>query len=104
MINVESAFLYGDIEEELDMKIPKRAKHFMQVKDEDCVVLDKALYSPVQAARQWWKKFVRVLKLISFTWCKSDVCLLVRVNQDGIIVLFFISTILNVLETKQQSP
>ena len=59
--------MYGDLEKELYMKILEGAKHFMQVEDDDCATLDKALYGLVQAARQWWMKFVRVLKLIGFT-------------------------------------
>ena len=48
VMDVETAFLYGDIEEEIVMKSPA----------EDCYQLKKGIYGLCQAARQFWKKFV----------------------------------------------
>jgi hypothetical protein len=42
-------------------------KHCRQVNSKaHCLKLAKAIYGPVQAARQWWNKFKKVLKIIGY--------------------------------------
>ena len=58
IVDVVTAFLYGDPEETIFMKIPVGlSKYTGKTYDEnDCVVLDKSIYGLVQAARQFYKK------------------------------------------------
>jgi len=42
---------------------------------EYCVLLTKALYGLVQAARQWWKKITETFKKIGFYPSEADPCL-----------------------------
>ena len=63
IVDVETAFLYGDLEEEIYMEIPEGLNEFGKEKyDGDaCFVLEKAMYGLVQAARQFYKKFIQVI-------------------------------------------
>ena len=53
---VETAFLYGDIEEEIFMKSPVGMEEIDPgLSPEDCYQLKKGIYGLCQAARQLWK-------------------------------------------------
>ena len=59
VIDVETAFLYGQIDEETFMKSPVGMKEIDPgSSSEDCYQLVKGIYGLCQAARQFWKKFV----------------------------------------------
>jgi len=49
IVDVETAFLHGDLEEEIYMNLPDG----MEGMDDECLLLLKALYGLVQGARQW---------------------------------------------------
>ena len=57
-IDVRTAFLYGDLEEEIYMRIPIG----MDISEEYCLLLKKSIYGLVQAARQWYIKLIKFLK------------------------------------------
>ena len=78
-INVETAFLYGDLEELIFMICPEG----LEICDDECVLLKKSIYGLVQAARQWYKKFVQMLKRIGFESCLADPCLLCKKESNG---------------------
>jgi Reverse transcriptase (RNA-dependent DNA polymerase) len=61
--DVETAFLYGTLDEEIYMELPEGYKKYLQEllgkiysSQEHCVMLLCALYGLVQAAPQWYKK------------------------------------------------
>ena len=58
IVDVETAFLYGDLDEEIYMKFPKGLHLFTgeQYDVDDALVLVQAMYGLVQAARQFFKK------------------------------------------------
>ena len=63
VMDVETAFLYGDIEEEIFMKSPIGMEEIDPGSlPEDCYQLKKGIYGLCQAARQFWKKFVETIK------------------------------------------
>ena len=55
MVDIDNAFLNGDLEHEIYMKIPKGYDEVInpRVDKEDCLILQKAIYGFVQAARQF---------------------------------------------------
>ena len=62
-MDVETAFLYGDIEEETFMKSPVGMEEIDPGSSpEDCYQLRKGIYGLCQAARQFRKKFVETIK------------------------------------------
>ena len=60
VVDIDNAFLNGDLEHEIYMKIPEGYDEVINpgVDKEDCLILQKAIYGLVQAARQFWKKIV----------------------------------------------
>ena len=60
VMDVETAFLYGEIDEEIFMKSPVGMEEIDP--GSDCYQLLKGIYGSCQAARQFWKKFVNTVK------------------------------------------
>jgi len=80
IIDVESAFLYGNLDEEIYMELPDGMMGF----DDKCLLLLKAIYELVQAARQWHKKLIDVLKKIGFKGRIANSCLMMQQNNLGV--------------------
>jgi hypothetical protein len=87
--DVETAFLYGELDEDLWMELPMgyskyltEKKHITITSDKHCLKLKKALYGLVQAARQWWKKFKSVMANIDFYPSRADPCLFIKRGKD----------------------
>jgi Reverse transcriptase (RNA-dependent DNA polymerase) len=62
--DIETAFLYSDIDEEIYMRIPEGyVRYMLEVHSKNIdpsthvLLLKKAIYGLVQAASHWWKKF-----------------------------------------------
>ena len=88
IIDVETAFLYGDLEEEIFMKKPEGYSECgYDIGEDECLILEKSIYGLVQAARQWWKKFIQTLKQYEFESNEIDPCMLYRKNDKGMCVL-----------------
>ncbi|MFN7263265.1 MAG: reverse transcriptase domain-containing protein [Cyanobacteriota bacterium] len=90
--DVQTAFLHGDLDEEIFIKIPPGYKEFLseinETIDEQFLKLEKSTYGLVQAARSWWKKFTTVLKKdLGFEQYENDSCLLKRRTSDGMVYL-----------------
>ena len=81
IIDVETAFLLGDLEEEIYMVC-------RDVHDEDEVLLLRhSIYGLVQAARQYYKKFICALRELGFKGGYPDPCLMTRHSDDGIVFI-----------------
>ena len=52
-----------------------------------CIKLQKSLYGLVQAARQWWKKFISELVKIGFVKGQVDPCLIYRRDSYGLCII-----------------
>jgi Reverse transcriptase (RNA-dependent DNA polymerase) len=63
ILDVEAAFLNGDLEEVIYMECPLGMEH----EDDEVLLLKKLLYGLVQSARQFFKKYSTILKKIGFT-------------------------------------
>ena len=90
--DVQTAFLHGDLEEEIFIKIPPGYKEYLsennEMINEKFLKLEKSTYGLVQAARSWWKKFTTVLKNeLGFEQFENDSCLLKRKTADGQVYL-----------------
>jgi hypothetical protein len=83
IIDVETAFLHGDLQEEIYMQTPKG----LQAHPDECVQLDKALYGLVQAARQFYLKFAKILLQLGFEQSYADPCLFYRNTKNGTIYM-----------------
>ena len=84
VIDVETAFLYGNLEEEIYLKCPEGLSEVQNIEEGDCLLLKKSIYGLVQAARQWWKLFVEYLtKQVGFKKSYVDPCLLILEMVEG---------------------
>ena len=82
--DIETAFLYGTLDEEIYMIFPDGYEKYLHDKgmnysEQDyCLLLTRALYGLVQAARQWWKKITEVFAKLDFHPTQADPCLFVK--------------------------
>ena len=83
IIDVETAFLYGELEEDIYMENPEGLGNSL----DECVKLEKGMYGLVQAARQYYKFFVRALVRMGFEVSKADPCLLVKKDETGVVYI-----------------
>jgi Reverse transcriptase (RNA-dependent DNA polymerase) len=68
LIDVEVAFFNGNLDEVICMECPKGL-----VRQEDAVVLlNKSMYGLIQAARQFFLKFCKILEKVGFTQSQSQ--------------------------------
>ena len=82
IVNVEIAFLYRDLEEEIYMECPQGMSDMTR---DDCVILNKCIYGLVQAASQYYKKAVEILKSSGFVRGTIDICLYVKKSAKGVV-------------------
>ena len=105
VMDVETAFLYGDIEEEIFMKSPVGMEEIDPGSSpEDCFQLKKGIYGLCQAARQFWKKFADTIKKepFGFTVSSVDPCMLFKENNLGICIIIMYVDDMLVIGKKEQ--
>ena len=82
-VDVDSAFPYADLEEEIYIKPPPG----VYVRPGMVLRLWKALYGLKQAPRAWYKLVVEILSEIGFVKCQTDHCLFTLRKSDGSVVI-----------------
>ena len=89
MVDIDNAFLNGDLEYEIYMKIPEGYDEVINqgVDKEDCLILQKAIYGLVQAVRQFWKNIVDKMQEGGFKLSQADPCMLFKEDEKGVHVL-----------------
>ena len=97
VVDSDNAFLNGDLEHEIYMKIPEGYDEVINidVDIEDCLILQNAIYGLVQAARQFWKKIVDKMQEGGFQLSEADLCMLYREDESGVcIIIIYIDDML----------
>ena len=62
VFDVEMGFLYGELEEEF-FKVPQGYHQWsFEINEDKVLKLLMKIYNLIQAAQQWWKKFMTFLK------------------------------------------
>uniref|UniRef100_A0A2N9H2E5 CCHC-type domain-containing protein n=1 Tax=Fagus sylvatica TaxID=28930 RepID=A0A2N9H2E5_FAGSY len=98
-LDVKTAFLHGNLEEEIFMVQPEG---FKQLGTENLVCrLKKSLYGLKQSPRQWYKRFDSYMIQIGYTRCEYDCCVYVRILEDGsfIFLLLYVDDMLIVAKS-----
>ncbi|KAJ9542449.1 LOW QUALITY PROTEIN: hypothetical protein OSB04_028955 [Centaurea solstitialis] len=81
-LDVNNAFLHGDLDEEVYMKIPHG---FSKEKETRVCKLKKSLYGLKQASRNWYQKFTTSLLNMGFKQCKADYSLFIRKQKNSFV-------------------
>lgn len=86
--DVKTAFLNGDLDEEIFMEAPKG----LNIEEENMICrLKKSLYGLKQASRVWNKKFTKFLSDFNMVQSKADPCVFSgRVNGIKVILLLYV--------------
>ena len=97
VVDIDNAFLNGDLEHEIFMKIQEGYDEVInpRVDKEDCLILQKAIYGLVQAARQFWKKIVDKMQEGRFKLSEADPSMLYKEDEKGVhIIIIYIDDML----------
>ena len=88
-VDIDNAFLNGDLEHEIYRKIPEGYDEVINqgVDKEDCLILQKAIYGLVIAARQFWKKIVDKMQDGGFKLSEDDPCMLYKEYEKGVCII-----------------
>ena len=84
-LDVKTAFLYGDLEEDIYMIQPEG--FIVQGQENLVCKLRKSLYGLKQAPRQWYKKFDSFMHKIGFKRRETDHCCYVKSFDNSYIIL-----------------
>ncbi|RVW24170.1 Retrovirus-related Pol polyprotein from transposon TNT 1-94 [Vitis vinifera] len=84
-LDVKTAFLHGDLEEDLYMIQPEG--FIVQGQENLVCKLRKSLYGLKQAPRQWYKKFDNFMHRIGFKRCEADHCCYFKSFDNSYIIL-----------------
>ncbi len=81
-VDVETAFLYGNIEEEIFMEY---TPGMTDTEDDDFLALNKCIYFHVQAVRQYHKTAVEILCKIGFNCGEVETSLFWNKYEKGVV-------------------
>jgi Reverse transcriptase (RNA-dependent DNA polymerase) len=83
LVDVEVAFLNGDLDESIYMECPDGI-----VREADEVVrLNKSMYGLVQVAQQFFLKFKSILVSVGFIQCKAEPCLFFKMENGYMMMM-----------------
>ena len=105
VMGVETAFLYGDIEEEIFVKSQVGMEEIDPGSSpEDCYQLKKGIYGLCQAARQFWKNSVDTIKKepFGFQVSPADPCMLFKENELGTCIIIMYVDDMLIIGKKEQ--
>ena len=92
-LDVKTAFLHGELEEDICMIQPK--KFIIQRQENLVCKLRKSLYGLKQTPRQWYKKFDNFTHWIGFKRCEADhYCYVKSFDNSYIILLLYVDDML----------
>jgi len=87
-LDVKSAFLYGQLDEEIYMEQPEGFKIHGQ--ERKVLHLHRAIYGLKQAALAWWKELLTSMHKIGFEHSQSDAGIFIHKAKNGDIVIAMI--------------
>ena len=87
-MDVKTAFLHGDLDEDVYLKQPEG----FEVEEQSHLVckLRKALYGLKQGSRQWYQKFDTFMASKAFTRSNEDHCLYTKKLSDGSLMILIL--------------
>jgi hypothetical protein len=83
-MDVKTAFLYGNLEENIYMQIPEGKEN---MKNGDCLLLKKSIYGLKQASRVWNQTFNEFAVSIGFKISEYDSCAFIKKSEDVFLIM-----------------
>ena len=80
-MDVNRAFLHGELEEEIFMQQPKG--FIVKGKENQVCLLKRSLYGLKQSPRQWYKRFDKFMTSVGYSRSKFDNCVYMRKLTNG---------------------
>ena len=105
VMDVETAFMYGEIDEDIFMKSPVGMEEIDPGSSSvDCYQLVKGIYGLCQAARLFWNMFVDTAKKKPFGFKASpaDPCILFLKNEIGVCIIIIYVDDMLIIGKKEQ--
>lgn len=100
-LDISNAFLNGELEEEIYMKLPEGSEEYYTARKGDSLPpkavlrLRKSIYGLKQASRQWFKKLSQALTSMGFSRGHGDHTLFIKqLDTDFLVVLVYVDDIL----------
>ncbi|CAL1400060.1 unnamed protein product [Linum trigynum] len=91
-LDVNNAFLHGDLDEEVYMRVPQG---FAQPGDTRVCRLRKSIYGLKQASRNWYKKFSAALLELGFRHSHADHSLFIyRTTSSFVVALIYVDDVI----------
>ena len=84
-MDVKTAFLNGDLEEEIYMK--QKIGYVEKCHEDKVCKLHKSIYGLKQSSRQWYKKFHNTIMSNGFSMCFEDHCVYIKRPKHKFILL-----------------
>ena len=82
IVDIETTFLHRDLEEEIYVECPQDMSN---IKKDACIILNKCIFSHVQAVWQYYKKAIENFKNSGFVRGSTDPCLYAKKSTNGIV-------------------
>ena len=94
-MDVKSAFLHGDIDEEVHVELPEGSELFPDIFDsgDTALLLQKALYGLKQSPRLWQLTLKAALKRLGYLPLVADQCVY-RCTDTGLIIITYVDDFL----------
>lgn len=86
-VDITTAFLNGDLEEKIYMKLPDGFEEYTPSGKRLYALLCKAIYGLKQGARQWYLKLSEVMRQIGFSKVRSEPCVYIFKRGDDRIIV-----------------
>lgn len=94
-LDVKTAFLYGDLDEDIYVKIPKgfgKEEKFMET---SLFKFKKSVYGLKVSPKKWNEKFCKVMKEIGVTTDPAEPCLFIwREKEEFVILCLYVDDII----------
>ncbi|TPX50906.1 DNA-directed DNA polymerase [Synchytrium endobioticum] len=84
-MDVVTAYLYGDIQEDIFMKVPEGIYIPPSIR-EPCVKVVKALYGLRQSGRAWFEKYAQSLIDQGYSYSKASPCIFFKTTKLGRVI------------------
>jgi len=103
-VDITTAFLNGDLEEKIYMKLPDGFEQYSPSGKRLYALLCKAIYGLKQGARQWYLKLSEVMQQIGFSKVRNEPCVYIfKCGDDRIMVPCYVDDLHIVCKSKDNA-